>query len=104
TGIRMLHEPHRVTVAVELARPSFVVLSEVFYPGWEAFIDGKAAPILRGDHVLRTVPVPAGKHTVEFRYRSKTFQWGLAVSLLSLAALGIGMVMTRPSPSRHGVR
>jgi hypothetical protein len=104
TATIILHEPHRVTVAVELARPSFVVLSEVFYPGWEAFIDGKAAPILRGDHVLRTVPVPAGKHTVEFRYRSKTFQWGLAVSLLSLAALGIAMVMTRPSPSRHGVR
>jgi hypothetical protein len=93
----MLHEPHRVTLAVELARPSFVVLSEVFYSGWEAFIDGKAAPILRGDHVLRTVPVPAGNHTVEFRYRSKAFQWGLAVSLLSLAALGFGLVVTRSS-------
>jgi uncharacterized membrane protein YfhO len=80
------------------------VLSEIFYSGWEAFIDGKAVPILRGDHVLRTVPVPAGTHTVEFRYRSKTFQWGLAVSLLSLAALGFAFVVTRPSASSLGVR
>jgi hypothetical protein len=98
----ILHEPHRVKLAVELARPSFVVLSEIFYAGWEAFIDGKAAPILTGDHVLRAVPVPAGNHTVEFHYRSKTFQWGLAVSLLSLAALGIAMILTRPSPGGPG--
>jgi uncharacterized membrane protein YfhO len=91
-----------VKLAVGLARPSFVVLSEIFYAGWEAFIDGKAAPILRGDYVLRAVPVPAGNHTVEFRYRSKTFQWGLAVSLLSLAALGIAMALTRPSPGGPG--
>jgi uncharacterized membrane protein YfhO len=73
-----------------------VVLSEVYYPAWVAYIDGVAAPVLKGNHILRAVPVPAGKHTVTFEYRSKPFEWGLAISLVSLAAVGIALILTRP--------
>ena len=84
-----------MTLVAELRRASFVVLSEVFYPGWEAFVDGRPAPIIRGDLVLRAIPVPAGKHTIELHFRSKTLLWGLVVSLTSLIGAALFLLLTR---------
>jgi uncharacterized membrane protein YfhO len=89
------YKPNRIKLAAELTRPSIVVASEVYYPGWEALIDGKPAPLLCANYVLRAVPVPAGKHQIEMRFRSQTFQWGLAISLLALAAALCYLRLTR---------
>jgi hypothetical protein len=80
-------EPNRIRLRAELKRASFVVLSETYYPGWEAEIDGKPAPLLKGDYILRAVPVPAGVHDVVLRFRPGAFRSGLVVSLFGLAAL-----------------
>jgi hypothetical protein len=87
--------PNRLTLHAELNRPAFVVLSEVFYPGWEAVVDGRPAPLLRGNYILRAIPVPAGTHAIEVRFRSGTFQWGLVVSLLTLAGMAFVLVRGR---------
>ena len=89
------YEPNRMMLVAELRRASFVVLSEVFYPGWEAFVDGRPAPIIPGDLVLRAIPVPAGKHTIELHFRSKTLLWGLVVSLTSLIGAALFLLLTR---------
>jgi hypothetical protein len=89
------YEPNRMTLAGELRRASFVVLSEVFYPGWEALVDGRPAPIIRGDLVLRAIPVSAGKHTIELRFRPKTLFWGLAVSITSMIGVALFLLLTR---------
>ncbi len=80
-------EPNRLVVDARLKRASFIVLSEVYYPGWEALIDGRPAPLLRADYILRAVPVPAGKHEIVVRFRPKVLLWGSAVSLLALATV-----------------
>jgi hypothetical protein len=92
--------PNRLTLSAEVARPAFVVLSEVFYPGWEAVVDGQPAPLLRGNYILRAIPLQAGTHAIEVRFRSGTFQWGLVVSLLTLA--GIAFVLVKKIGRQEG--
>ena len=77
--------PNRIKLAASLTRPAFVVLSEVYYPGWEATVDGRPAPLVNGDYILRAVPVSAGRHEVVLRFRSRPFQLGLTISLMTLA-------------------
>ena len=68
--------------------PGVLVLSEVFYPAWKAYVDGEEQPILRADGTLRAVALGEGAHTVEFRYRSTTLAIGGLVSLLALLIVG----------------
>jgi len=58
-----------VTYAVDAKKEELAVFSEVYYPkGWQISIDGQPAEMIRANYTLRALPVPAGKHTVEFRF------------------------------------
>jgi hypothetical protein len=80
-------EPNRVEVKTASSAPSILVLSENHYPGWRAYVDGRAAEDLRVDYNLRGVVLAAGEHRVEFVYRPKSVLIGLLVTLVTLAAL-----------------
>ena len=85
-------DPNRLTVQVNAQGPSWLLVSDVWYPGWEARLDGEAIAIRRGDYLFRAVPVPSGKHVVEFSYRPRSFLLGLilaAAGLMVLAGAGI---------------
>ena len=66
---------------------NFLVTSDVYYPGWQARIDGKETVLYRADYALRGVVVPAGDHVVFFEYKPRSFRLGALISLLSLLAL-----------------
>jgi hypothetical protein len=60
----------------------FAVFSEIYYDkGWNAFIDGEPAPYCRVDYVLRGMSVPAGDHTIEFRFEPKSYIMGNRLSI-----------------------
>ena len=83
-----------VTIDVNTPGPALLRLADQWYPDWVATVDGRAAPILRADYLLRAVAVPAGRHQVKFEFRSRAMRTGLLLSviatLLALAAIGIG--------------
>ncbi|MFN8496742.1 MAG: YfhO family protein [Anaerolineae bacterium] len=60
--------PGHVVVEVAADAPALLALSEMWYPGWQATVDGAPAPLLRAYNTLMAVPVPAGAHTVELRF------------------------------------
>ena len=77
------------SLVLDVVTPSdgLLVLSEVYYPGWRATVDGQPTSIARVNYVLRGVSVPAGQHRVEIFYRPKTFTWGAVISWITLAVL-----------------
>ena len=77
--------PTRITISVRMETPGLVVLADRWDKGWEAYLNGKRVPILRTNHAVRGVVVPAGSGTLEFRYAPASFAWG--VSLAGLAAV-----------------
>lgn len=91
------YKPDRLTVSVELDASGYLVLADLYHPGWKATIDGKAAEILPANLALRAVPLQAGSHVVEFSYECPGQKTGLAVSLAALIALLISAAIARRS-------
>ena len=94
---------HRVGVEVEALRPAVLRLADLWYPDWKVTVDGRPAKLLRADHVLRAVAVPAGRHLVEFRFASGAFTAGFWLSIVSavfaLLLMGAGWWLERrPAP------
>jgi membrane protein YfhO len=79
----------RAVIRASLEKPGLLVLSEGYYPGWRATIDGAEARILRTNVMMRGVVVPAGEHEIGFEFRSATIRAGFFLSLLGIAALAL---------------
>jgi Bacterial membrane protein YfhO len=77
-------KPEQVTVEVATPRRAMLVLSEAWYPGWTATVDGSPAPVLRGDWALRAVPLPPGRHRVDLRYHPGWLPLGGGVTVAAL--------------------
>jgi uncharacterized membrane protein YfhO len=87
------YEPERVVAVTTSDRKTLLVLTDVYFPGWKATVDGADAPIHRVDYLLRGVSVPEGTHKVEFSYQPASWRAGWIVSglaLLVLIAIGFG--------------
>jgi hypothetical protein len=80
--------PEHVRIRVSPDQPSYLVLSDSWYPGWQATVDGRATSILRANVLLRAIPVSAGEHIVEFTYEPTSFRLGVLISAGS-AILGV---------------
>jgi uncharacterized membrane protein YfhO len=70
--------------------------NRTFAPGWRADIDGEEVAVRQSNLAFMAVDVPAGKHIVELSYRPHSLLLGLWISLLTLAAMGVGVVFLRP--------
>lgn len=82
----MQYDHERIRIRASANQPAYLVLSEVFYPGWEALVDGEKVPVLRGNYLFRAVPLERGQHDVLLRFVSWPFRVGAIVSLLTLAS------------------
>ncbi len=76
-----------VNVQTVTTQESYLVLSDTYYPGWQAEIDGKSAPLIQANYLFRAVRVPRGQHIVRFAFRPASVAVGGLISLLT--GLGI---------------
>ncbi len=83
-------DPDEQVFQVQRKQSGWTVFSEVVYPGWKVWVDGKRTALLTANHVFRTVYVPAGEHEVRFSYEPvwwTPIRAGLCLWLLSVLAL-----------------
>jgi hypothetical protein len=94
------YEPNQLTYRSSNPREGLAVFSEIYYPeGWNAYIDGQLTPHIGANYVLRALPVPAGDHSIEFRFEPATYRTGnslaMAGSALVLLTVGLGLFLER---------
>jgi hypothetical protein len=81
------YEPDAISVGTTSDAPGLLVLSEMYDPGWHAYVDGRPVKVFPADYALRGVPIPAGAHTVELRYEPRSLRVGLAITGFAYLAL-----------------
>ncbi|WP_414473865.1 YfhO family protein [Microvirga sp. M2] len=84
-----------VTLEVESQEHGVLVLHDIYYPGWEARVDGERRPVLRANLLFRGVEVPAGTHRVEFSFRP--------LSIENLVAAASDLVETEQAPIQTAI-
>ena len=89
-------EPHAVRVRAVADRPAWLVLTDTWYPGWTARVDGREARLWRANHAFRAVRLSAGEHLVEFHYEPAWLALGLAMSGAGLAGVALLLATGRP--------
>jgi hypothetical protein len=74
-----------IMLNVDAATPSVLVLSQSFYPGWTAYVDGRRTEVFPANYVLTGIQVASGQHQVKFEFESPAFRIGLWISLTAVA-------------------
>jgi len=79
--------PDRMVLNTSSQKPGYLFLSEIHYPGWNAYIDDQRANILRGNYLFRVIPIPEGRHHILLHFDPLSIKLGMSIS--ALAALVI---------------
>lgn len=92
-GIKQLQDRETALLfQIEAKRPAFFVLSDQYYPGWKAYLDGSPIEIIRANAAFRAVIVPEGSHRLEMKFESDSLKKGLALACLGLLLLLFGLL------------
>ena len=92
------YKPDELVYVSNSSENQFAIFSEIYYPkGWNAYLDGKLVDHAAVNYVLRGLPIPAGKHKVEFKFEPNTYASGNQIALIGsivlLLAVGIGVYL-----------
>lgn len=88
--------PHESIYRLKAPADGFLLVSDTFYPGWFAVVDGERQPILQWNGAFRAVSVPAGEHQVRMTYRPASFSIGLVLTMVGLLVCASSSLMLRP--------
>ena len=87
------YEPNDLKYEVNSSKGGTVVFSEIYYPGWQAYIDGEKVEHGRANYILRAMNVPAGQHVVEFKFDPDTLHATETIAYIAFALLAIAAVV-----------
>jgi hypothetical protein len=79
--------PENISISVNLDKANFLILSDKFYPGWTASVDGLKTPIFKANGCFRAVYVPAGGHLIQFDYEPLSLTVGFYCALVGASLL-----------------
>ena len=82
------YAPKHIVLNAKAAAPAVLLLNDKYDPNWKVLVDGKPAPLLRCNYVMRGVQLAPGDHRVEFHYEPST-----TALYISLAAIGLGLAL-----------
>ena len=97
------YRANQVTLQASSSSGGEVILTDLFYPGWEVTIDGQPAEARRVEGMYRGVDVPAGEHLIEWKFRSKSLTHGMVVSVIAgimWVTLGVYFRFSEPDRTR----
>jgi len=82
-------QDNKVTIEAHMKGDGPLVLTDTYFPGWKAFIDGEETRIYRANYIHRMIVVPEGEHLVEFIYAPLSFKIGAIISIVALIGLAL---------------
>lgn len=83
-AVILQYKPTEITIGVKSEKKGYLLLSDAYYPGWEASVNGEKTKIYLSDYVFRAVRIPAGESIVKFSFEPESFRKGLIISLTSI--------------------
>ncbi len=84
-----------ITYSFKAASPQFAVFSEVYYSaGWNAYLDGNKTDYVKTNYVLRGMYLPAGSHTIDFKFEPVSFQTGRTITIWSTVLIYLAIVLS----------
>lgn len=89
------YAPEKVVINACAKTGAVLVLSDTFYPGWKAAIDGKQAEIRQANYLFRAVFLPPGTHKIEFKFKPGSFITGCIISFLCVAVIAGFWIINR---------
>jgi len=96
------YAPERVDIAVDVAAPGYLLLTDAHYPGWRAWVDGREVEVIRADALFRAVKLEPGRHRVMFAFQPASVRVGSVVSLVALSGLLGGLALCGYNRLRTG--
>ena len=79
------YDADALSIETEAVSNGLLVLTDTYYPGWRAWVDGAEQPIWRTNYLFRGIMLTTGRHTIEFRYEPLSFRLGLTIAAVTMA-------------------
>lgn len=89
------YKPNHLTYKSKANSEQLAIFSEIYYnsgKGWNAYIDGQSVEHFRANYVLRAMPIPAGEHTIEYKFEPKNYYLGEKISLIASIVLILSII------------
>ncbi len=81
------YQPQRVDILAESPQDTYLLLQDLYYPGWKVEVNGTPTRVWRANYLFRAIELPAGKHRIVWFFEPASYQWGKWITLLTLACL-----------------
>jgi len=102
-AVKITHyTPNRINLQINLSDPGFLVLSEIWYPGWRAYDNGQEMEIYKTNYVLRSIYLKRGGHNVSFIYDPASYKFGRTISLASFIFMSLILMYNLKRRVEHG--
>ncbi len=88
------YRPNAIQLTAKTSAEAYLVLSEVYYPGWRAYVDGRAEPVLRANYAFRAVYLKPGYHEVRLVFEPLSWKVGLGISVATWVGLAVWALFT----------